>query len=629
MAFSAKQLLTLDWNRRDLRMMVVRPRSDGVDLIKAVAVPIPPEVRVEEPAAFGPFIQEAMREAKIGVKRAILSVPRDQVVLNTLNLPPMPPEEMPAIVQFQVVKELPFSADQATLDFAVCGVYEPKAPSSVLVAAVRNEDLNYYTKVCSEAGLHVLSIGLRPYSNLVAILSNAPDLAAKNVLLVEVGPQLTEIDIIKKGVLSFSRSASVSLTDIAAEAGEAYKDSRIAGPAVKEREPDDVSAKVVSAMMVEIIRSYEAYRATDPTISLDQIVVCGSSGIEPQLAQALAARFATMAELFAPDRALGLTAQRARELRGFSAAVGLSMGHSRKGLDHIDFLHPKKPVSKKQLRMRKVPVAVATAVLFIGSAVMFHLRFIAPRQAVVEVLRDEIVAKMREERKIVEFKNKVDALEGWIESEQYWPLLIVGLTEVFPDQKEAYLTRLDFETRPKGRSAGRESVARLKFRTVTMGTVNDMANKFREAGFANVVTGRETASGTRDAYARDTGIDLDIPDRSILLAARASRLSHEAETNTLPVEQDAPPAEAVEPNSEPADERPLPDSPVQEKSEPARVRAPETASPVKAAADSKHQETAIPVAPAREQTATTKVNRARPGGTQRPGQSSGRKGAGR
>ena len=524
MAMGGKQLLALDWNRRDLRMVVVRPRADGVDLLKAASVPIPADVRVEDPEAFGAFIREAMKQSKVGVKKALLCIPRDQVVLNTLNLPPTPSEEMPAIVQFQIVKELPFSAEQAALDFAVCGEFDAKAPSSVLVAAVRKDDLDHYTKVASQAGLSVTQVGLRPFSNLIAVTANNPDLVTKNVLVVEVGPQLTEIDILKRGVLAFSRSASVSVAAFGAGATEELKDSRIVGLNVPDREPDEASAQSVSAMMVEIIRSYEAYRATDPSLGLDHIIVCGSSGIEPQLAQALAARFATRTELFAPEKALSLPAQRARELRGFSAAVGLAVGHGLTGLEQFDFLHPKKPVTKRQLRMKKVPVMVATAVLFIGAAFMFHMRFIAPKQQVVEELLDEISLKKKQERQIIDFKNKVDALEEWIDSEQYWPEVLVALTENFPDQKEAYATRIDLETRSAGRSKGRESVARLKFRTVSLGTVNTVAEKLGEAGFVNVVPGRETSAGSQDVYSKDTGIETRLPDRSTFMAARETMI---------------------------------------------------------------------------------------------------------
>lgn len=555
MALGAKQVLSLDWNRRELRMVLVRPRSDGVDLLKAVCLPIPAEVRVEEPPAFGAFIRESMKQARISIRKVILCVPRDQVVLNTLNVPPTPSEEIPAIVQFQVVKELPFSADQATLDFAVCGAYDPKAPSSVLVAAVRNEDLAYYGRVAEAAGLSIESIGLRPYSNIVAVMGNAPDLAQRNVLVVEVGPQLTEIDIIKKGVLAFSRSASVALAEFGGGDAEEYRDSRITGPNVANREPDEWSGQAISNMMVEIIRSHEAYRATDPGFSLDHIVVCGSSGLEVQLAHSLAARFATKADLYIPDKALGLSAQRARELRGFSAAIGLAMDHGRKGLAHFDFLHPKKPISKRQLRLRKLPVAAATIVLFLGSAVTFYSKFVSPQLEAVEKLRDEVALKKKDEKKIKDFKSRVETLDAWIESDHVWPEVLVALTEVFPDQKEAYVTRLDFETRNRGRGGGRESVARLKFRTVSLGAVNELANRLREAGFRNVVPGRETSSGTKDAYTKDTGIDMEVPEREVLMASREARFLEEEEDAAEPVSPESPPP--VEPsNAKPVERGP-------------------------------------------------------------------------
>lgn len=547
MAIGGKQLLALDWNRKDLRMVVVRPKADGVDLIKAASVPIPADIRIEDPEAFGTFVREAMKQSKIGVKKVLLSIPRDQVVLNTLNLPPTPAEEMPAIVQFQIVKELPFPAEQAALDFAVCGEFDPKGPSSALVAAVRKDDLDYYTKVASQAGLTVLQVGLRPFSNLIAVMANAPDLATKNLLVVEVGPQLTEIDILKRGVLAFSRSASATVAAFGAGSTEPIADSRIAGLNVPDHEPDEASTQSISALMVEIVRSYEAYRATDPSMSLDHIIVCGSSGIEPQLAHSLASRFATRAELFSPDKALGLSAQRARELRGFSAAIGLAIGHGLTGLEQFDFLHPKKPVTKRQLRMRKLPVAIGTAALFVGSAVMYHMKFIAPKQQAAEELRDEVATKKLQERQILEFKKKVDALEDWLDAEQYWPDVLVALTENFPDQKEAYATRIDFETRSGGRSKKRESIARVKFRTVSLGKVNEVAEKLGGSGFLSVVPGRETTAGTQDVYSKDTSIELVLPDRQAFLALRESVL-----------DEVEPPIDAAPATVSPAAEEPKP-----------------------------------------------------------------------
>jgi type IV pilus assembly protein PilM len=539
-----KSILALEWNRKDLRMVVVRAKGAGVDLVKAVSVPIPAEVHMEVPESLGGFIRAAIHSADLGAKRVLLSIPRDQVVLNTLSLPPTPAEELASIVQFQVVKELPFPADQATLDFAVCGEFDPKLPSSVLVAAVRNEDLDFYRKLAAAADLSVERIGLRPHANLLALTTNWPELAMKTVLLVEVGPQLTEIDIIKSGVLSFSRAASVALSDIIAGSDAALSDSRIQSAPLRDHEPSEQTQRAVSDLMVDIIRSFEAYRATDSSVSVDQIVVCGASGLEPLLAQALAARFAARAELFAPTQALGLPPARARELRGFSATIGLALGYGETGVGQFDFLSPKKPVSKRSIQMKKVPVAAVTAFLFLASGFVFYYKSVAPKQAQAEQLRAQVNEKKKKEKSILEFKAQVDAIDDWIASQQIWPEVLVALSEVFPDEKEAYITRVDFETRPVQKSDRRASAAKLKFRTVSLGTVNNLTAKLQTAGFLNVVPGKETSSPSPDGYSNDSGIDADVAPRSTArddlnskkaVEARPSSPS-DAPTPTKPVE---------------------------------------------------------------------------------------------
>lgn len=542
MAFGPKQLLAIDWDRKSLRMVLVRPRSRGVDLIKAVSVPIPPEVRIDDAGALGAFMRDAMSRSKIGVRRSVLCIGRDQVVLNTLNLPPTTPEEMPAIVQFQIIKELPFSPDEAVLDFAVSGVFDAKLPSTVLVAAVRKDVLEFQRQVAAAAGLSVQSIGLRPHSNLSAILTDSPDLADTDVLMVDVGPQMSEINIIRRGALGFSRAASASLPPGGSVADAPLLDSRIVAAPLEDREEDETHRQAVASLMVDIIRSFEAYRATEPGVSLDRIVVCGATGIEPQLAEALAARFAARAELYTPERSLGLPPPRARELRGFSAAIGLALNHDAAPMASFDFLSPKKPVSRRTIRLKKVPVIAATILLFLASGIVFHVKFIRPRQLEVEELQLQADAKKEEEKKIVAFKDQVESLEEWMASEHVWPEVLVALSNGFPERKEAYAEGLDFEMRPAGKkTARRESFARLRFLTKTLGTVNRVSTKLREEGFDDIVPGKETFSPSPDGYTNDTGINLRIPSREEWRAARG------AQEPRLEGELELAPLEAVDP----------------------------------------------------------------------------------
>ncbi len=517
MAFSSNKLLAIDWDRRNLRLVSVRLRADGVELLKAVSAPIPPGLAMDDAESLGAFIREAVRQAKIGTRRALLSVSRDQVVLNTLPMPPAEANDLPNMVRFQIAKELPFSAEQATIDFAVRGEFDPREASTVLVAAVRNEQLQFYERVAAEAGLTVERIGLRPHANLIAVLAKAADLESKSVLVVDVGPQLSEINIIREGGLAFSRAASVSIPE-GERLGEAHlQDSRIESLPLLERQIDEAARQAVGNLMVEVLRSYEAYRATEPAATLDRVVVCGATGLEPQLAETLGARFAVPASLYMPDRALGLSPQRAKELRGFSAALGLAIGHGGKGLGHFDFLHPKKPVSRRAVRLKKVPIAVATACLFVASGVGVYVQTIRPLEARRKELSKQIDAKSKVAKNVEEFAAQLEALEKWQASEQYWPEILARLTELLPSEQEVLVMRADFETRrPPRKSNERPSGMRLRLRTASLGGVNEVAAALRDAGFMEVKAGKEVPFATRqqDVYHFDTGVEAELPRRT-------------------------------------------------------------------------------------------------------------------
>ena len=159
----------------------------------------------------------------------------------------------------------------------------------ILVAAVRNEVLTYYQRVCSAAGLRLDRVGLRPYANSLSAAEVDPQAAVGRVLLVDVGPSMTEIDVLREGRLVFSRAASVGIPQTLVSEPSTGSDEPEAGTykVASEAGEGRSVASVVRWLMVEVTRSVEAYRTTDPRAPIDRIVVAGSVGIESQLAEAI------------------------------------------------------------------------------------------------------------------------------------------------------------------------------------------------------------------------------------------------------------------------------------------------------------------------------------------------------
>lgn len=556
---AAKKLLAIDWDSRDVRVVMFRPKADGIDLLKAVSIPIQAGISVSEPEAFGAFLRAALAQANMNVRHALLTIPRDRVVLNNLRLPPTPPDELPSMVQLQIGKELPFPADQATIDFALLGApTDGKAGMDVLVAAVRNDYLEPYRTIAYEAGLTVDSIGLRPHGNVIAVTSG--EAAPGTMLLVEVGPSLTEIDFVRDGVPAYSRAASAGVgPSPGAVNGERIDDSRIFSFPIQDREPDEATTKAVGYVLREVVHTYEAYRATDPSVKINRIVVAGATGIESELAQALGGRFALRAELYSPEKALNLTAQRARELRGFSAVLGLAMSHAERGLTHFDFQHPKKTVTKSQRQLKKAPIAAAVAILFLGAGMATYWKTVVPKQKMAKDLAAHASVQKKKFDALTKFNEKVEALQAWQDDEQYWTDVLMKLTKTFPPDTEVYVTHLNFGTSVKGRSNERSQTLTLTLRTATDTAVNRLAEKLKDLGFVDVLPGRTSASSVKGSYQYDASITAILPKRQPVPVdeeaeasdeVRESPVSATSPATTMP---DAPAAETPDRDAPPTE----------------------------------------------------------------------------
>jgi type IV pilus assembly protein PilM len=430
-------------------------RKGTAEIERVLSVDIPADVDVVDPASLGGFLRELLHQQKIRTDRVLLDVPRDQVLLSTLILPKAPPDELPAVVEFQITKELPFSASEAVVDFAV----HPAAGADrleALVATVRREVLDQYRRTCEAAGVKPERIGLRPRANNIAVNELLGDRRPERVVMVDVGPNLMEINVIKSGQLVFSRAASVAVPrDLTGKREEEAEDASPAdsttgdedGPVI--RFPSEAGAppgfelsRVIETLLVEVTRSVEAYRTSDPGATIDMVVVGGSVGLEEQLGEVIKSRFDTVVEFYNPARCFGWPEDRGRQALAFAAPLGLVLGHAGDRL-HFDFLHPKKPVTEAQRRRRKVPVAALAAALFIAAGVVFYARGIAPQKKELAGVRNQIRRMENAKEKLEEFEETIQAAQEFESGQIIWIDELDRVVRLLPPAKEMVLKNID------------------------------------------------------------------------------------------------------------------------------------------------------------------------------------------
>lgn len=445
----SRKVLCLDWDKRSLRLVVARVRRGRMVLEDAHSHRLPNGVDADDPEALGDFIRQMLRRHRLRHKWAVVDVPRERAVINRVTLPPTPTAEVAGAVRFQAMKELPFPLETAAADYVITDRDENGLATAVLLAAVTLETLNRVRETCLAAGLQPARIGLRPYANLISVRRVA-DEVERDVLLVDVGPGATEIDVICGDALAFARSANVM---VPLPRGEvlAPADSRVTSLAevVDLEVSDEAVEAAVDELLVEVTRTLQAYRASEPNAAIAKAVVAGGTGIETQFADALQRRLGLPVTLFDPTDPLGVDPEDAKKLRSFSAALGLAAGLAREGLLALDFLNPKRPVSSHETLKRRARVGVIAAGVLLAGGVGVYGKLYWDYSQTLKGVRKVNKELRKQVEKKHEVMNQIDQADEWAH-EAVWPDRLLDITRAAIEPgKDTLVQAITLESRSR------------------------------------------------------------------------------------------------------------------------------------------------------------------------------------
>lgn len=454
-----KRIVAVDWDAQTLRVVHAFFGKRGIKIDKLLSVDIPPDVDADNPEQMGGLIRRTLDQEGVSTKHAIVDVPRDQAILKTLTLPTARPEDLPGMVQIQIAKELPFPVTEAVVDFAVAPNEGESPTGDVLVAAVRREMLAQYQATFDKAGLKLERVGLRPYANKDAIGALLKHAMPERVVFIDVRPTFMEIDVLRRGALTFSRSASVSIPSGQSDSGMlSITGSRTGDESVGEGGELPMIRRadaVIDSLMVEVTRSIEAYRADDPTARIDHVVIGGDVGVEEALAEAIQKRLGITTELYNPASTFGWEPDEGAGASAFAASLGLTLGHADADSAHFDFQNPKKTVSKTQERLKKAPLVAAVVALFVVAGGVVVAQMTKPdrdKLAALESSIADLASNGSTNRKFLAVIKKIEAFD---EGQIVWIDVLHDLIALMPSNQEMVIDQMDFDQ--KG--------GRIKFKT--------------------------------------------------------------------------------------------------------------------------------------------------------------------
>jgi len=408
----ARRLFGLDVGTSAVTIAEITP-GDPPTLESFGQVALPPgamrEGELEDPAALTEAVTRL--RAEVGIKKASvrLGVSSPRIVVRRIEMPEMTREELAGALEFQAADFIPFSLDEAVLDFAILGRIEGDPPADggieapanmhVLVAAVPEAVVAPIVAAVEAGGLQVAAVDLVPLALARAVrprvpaLVGGPDdgadvLAGGAEAVVSFGGGVTSVVVQRAGEPRFVRvigGGGAALTQaVAKELGvpeqtaEAMKrtladalDEEWATPALS------ALAAPVATLLEDVRTSISFFRHQPDAPRVDRIVAVGGTACLPGLTDRLTTLVGIPVETV--DLAdvcrvgnIGFDADDLPTIAPFvPAAVGLALGGTGRGAV-VDLLPGnRKGAGRKRRISSRAAVAIGLVVLLlVGLTVM-------------------------------------------------------------------------------------------------------------------------------------------------------------------------------------------------------------------------------------------------------------------
>lgn len=341
--------VALEWDSSEARLAVARVRSGHVDLEHALTVPLSPgDTRTA--ADLGKKIHDALSEIGVNGGEALVAVGRANIELRFLNVPPVPPEELPDLVRFQASRQFSQPIEEGLLDFAPLAS-SGSPPTSVLAAAITPELLKTIRDVCQAARLTPKHLMLRPFAADSLVTHRLE--AESCVLTVDRLAEEVDLTVVLGGQAVFPRSVRVGNYGT----------------------PEDQASTIVSEMR-RTIAAAQNQIAGHPVQS---VLIFGQEAESKALAEAIRRELSLSVEFVDPFASVnaaqvlgdGTTASAGR----FAPLIGALVDESRGKRHEIDFLSPRRrpePPNRKRFYIA-LGSAVAATLLILCGMVYWHL----------------------------------------------------------------------------------------------------------------------------------------------------------------------------------------------------------------------------------------------------------------
>ncbi len=439
-------------------------KASGGAITQCAAVPL--ESDGLEPAdsrAMGEAIAEALASAGLKLGPVVMGVPRDQVILKTVDVPPLNDErELASLVHYQIARDLPFPMGEAVIDFRVTRRKTIAAPDAedaedadadaaqaadskdvleVLVAAVKRDSVARFRETAEAAKLNLVALGWTGYANFRCLQACGHTSDSHAVALVSVKTGSVNVDVVAHESVVFSRGDVVRpAVELSADVAGGESREMRRDPEVEFAEGIDDPEAFAKAAAVNVVRSLHGYGGVEQGAPVGRIVIGGVTGCEWAVIDLVEEQTGIPCVYLDPAEALGLPREQRLAAAGSISAIGLACGAASPTGLAFNFLNPKKPAVHRDLGRVKAMLGIVAAMAVLIGLLGLRASMLKKREEINRQLVEQLAAEKSRQKIYRAGRLQAKTIADWLQGGDDWLKRYAHLSSILPGCEEIYLT---------------------------------------------------------------------------------------------------------------------------------------------------------------------------------------------
>ena len=209
----SKTTVGLDIGSGLIKVAVIDHSRSEPELIRVAVVPLLADAIVEgeimDPGIVAEAIQGALAAADVKGKQVVTAVGGRDVIIKKIQIERVKEQQARELMRWEAEQHVPFDMESVELDFQILDPTADGVEMSVLLVAAKRELIEAKIRILTDAGLDPALVDVDAFALHNAFEVNYPDAMHGVVALVNIGHEVTNINILDEGVPILTRDITV------------------------------------------------------------------------------------------------------------------------------------------------------------------------------------------------------------------------------------------------------------------------------------------------------------------------------------------------------------------------------------------------------------------------------------